>query len=140
MSALSEVDIRDMKESDPHGKKPGEPGAKLDAGKAPVWQGLIDYFPRACMAVSEISGFGAAKYAWKGWESVPDGVARYSNAGFRHAFKEAIEGPFDKDSGLLHKAHFAWNALAALELYMRERENGHERVPASSGGNAAQNG
>jgi hypothetical protein len=111
-----------LKETDPYGKQPGEPGAKLDFGKTPVYQGLIDYFPRACMAVADISGFGAAKYDWKGWESVPNGVARYSNAGFRHVFKEVIEGPYDKDSGMLHKAHAAWNAMAALELYMREQE------------------
>lgn len=111
-----------MTEKDPFGKNPGEPGAKLDAGKTPIYQGLIDYFPRACMAVADISGHGAAKYAWKGWEAVPDGINRYANAGFRHSFKEVIEGPYDKDSGMLHKAHAAWNALATLELFMREQE------------------
>lgn len=109
-------------EADPNGKKPHEPGAKLDAGKAPIMRGLLDYFPRACMAVAEVSAFGASKYAWKGWESVPDGVQRYSDAEMRHACKESIEGPRDADSGLMHKAHRAWNALAALELALREDE------------------
>lgn len=114
-------------ECDPFGKRPGEPGAKLDLGKVPIWQGLIDYFPRACVAVAEISAYGANKYDWKGWESVPNGIVRYTNAGMRHIFKEAIEGPVDagdNGSGLLHKAHAAWNALAALELYLRENGNG----------------
>jgi hypothetical protein len=130
MSAVSEVDIRDMwadnesylTEKDPNGRNPHTPGAKLDDGKSPVFQGLIDYFPRACMEVAKVSEFGAIKYTWKGYESVPDGVNRYQNALGRHLMYEAIEGPITKDSGLLHKAHVAWNALAALELYLRENE------------------
>lgn len=109
-----------MTEKDPNGKSPHEPGAKLDAGKSPVFRGLIDYFPRACIAVAGVSDVGARKYAWKGWETVDDGVNRYSDALGRHMMYESMEGPFDKDTGLLHKAHAAWNALAALELYLRE--------------------
>lgn len=110
-------------EFDPNGKSPKEPGAKLDAGKSPVVQGCLAYFPRALKAVADVSAFGASKYAWKGWESVPDGVNRYANALGRHITDEAIEGPITKDSGLLHKAHIAWNALAALELYLRENHD-----------------
>jgi hypothetical protein len=109
-------------EKDPNGRNPHEPGAKLDAGKSPVFQGAFDYFPRALKAVADVSAFGASKYAWKGWESVPDGINRYSNAMGRHITDEAIEGPITRDSGLLHKAHVAWNALAALELTLRENE------------------
>lgn len=111
-------------EKDPYGRNPHEPGTKLDAGKAPVFQGVLDYFPRAIKQVAMVSAFGASKYAWKGWESVPDGVNRYSNAMGRHITDEAIEGPVTHDSGLLHKAHIAWNALAALELYIRQEEQG----------------
>lgn len=109
-----------VEESDPNGKNPHEQGAKLDAGKSPLFRGLLDYFPRACNAVADISAFGASKYAWKGWESVPDGINRYSDAELRHFTKEAVEGAYDLDSGYLHKAHKAWNALAALELYLRQ--------------------
>lgn len=109
-------------ETDPNGKNPHEPGAKLDSGKSPVFRGLLDYFPRACKAVATVSDFGASKYAWKGWETVPDGVNRYSDALARHIVDEAAYGPITHDSGLLHKAHIAWNALAALELYLREHE------------------
>lgn len=115
-------------EKDPNGLSPHTPGAKLDVGKVPVFQGAIDYFPRAILAVAEISAYGAKKYAWKGWETVPDGIKRYTDAGLRHVFKEAIEGPFDvgpAGSGLLHKAHAAWNALASLELFLREQEKQH---------------
>jgi hypothetical protein len=115
-------------ETDPFGRNPHEPGAKLDAGKSPVLRGCIGYFPRAIKAVAEVSAFGASKYAWGGWQSVPDGIARYSDAAGRHLTDEAIEGPVTKDSGLLHKAHAAWNALAALELYLREQEKNAENV------------
>ena len=107
-----------MTEHDPTGKDPHEHGAKLDHGKPPVLRGLIQQFPRACMAVSEVSAFGAKKYTWDGWRSVPDGIVRYGNAKERHACKEVIEGLFDADSRLLHAAHEAWNAMARLELIL----------------------
>jgi len=122
---ISEVDIRDMwpdfQEKDPNGKNPHEAGAKLDSGKAPVFRGLLDYFPRACLAVASVSAAGARKYAWKGWEDVPDGINRYSDALGRHIVNMGIEGAYDPD-GFLHRAQIAWNALAALELFLREQE------------------
>ena len=113
-------------ESDPTGRNPHEPGAKLDAGKSSVYQGAYSYFPRALAAVAEVSQYGATKYTWKGWESVPDGINRYENAMGRHIGYEVEEGPQDKESGLLHKAHRAWNDLASLELYLRQREAAEE--------------
>jgi len=95
---------------------------KYDGGKSPVYRGAIDYFPRAISAVAGISAFGASKYAWKGWEGVPDGFNRYSDAMVRHLIYEAEGEVLDPDSGLLHAAHCAWNALARLELLIRENE------------------
>jgi hypothetical protein len=106
-------------ESDPTGRAPHEPGAKLDAGKAPVLRGLLAYFPRACRAVADVSAHGAGKYTWRGWETVPDGIDRYGDALVRHLLTEDER---DRDSGLLHAAHAAWNALARLELILREQE------------------
>lgn len=108
-------------ESDPTGRSAKEPGSKLDAGKSPIFQGLLDYFPRACLAVAGVSAAGAAKYAWKGWETVPDGINRYNNALARHIINESIEGPMDPE-GFLHKAQIAWNAMAALELFLKEKK------------------
>jgi hypothetical protein len=123
---INEHDIKDMwpgfKEQDPNGKNPHEAGAKLDANKIPLFRGLIDYFPRACMAVAMVSAAGAKKYTWKGWETVPNGVARYTDALTRHLFSEAKGETVDQDTGLLHAAHTAWNALARLELDIREAE------------------
>lgn len=97
---------------------------KYDAGKAPVYRGAISYFPRAISAVAAVSAFGASKYAWKGWEGVPDGVNRYSDAMVRHLTYEGTGEVLDPDSGLLHAAHAAWNALARLELLIKEQEHG----------------
>lgn len=111
-------------EKDPNGISPHEGGAKLDAGKSPVLQGFMNYFPLAISAVSDVSGFGARKYTWGGWRSVEDGENRYGDALMRHIIYES-HGPLDKDSGLLHAAHAAWNAMARLELMLRkEMENG----------------
>lgn len=109
-------------EKDPNGKKPNEPGAKLDAGKSPIFRGLIDYFPRACSAVANVSRLGADKYAWKGWETVPDGFNRYSDALGRHLVAESLEGDWDYSfpEPVLHAAEAAWNAFARLELKLRE--------------------
>ena len=120
---VQEIDFANaVKECDPHGKNPHELGAKLDDGKPSVFQGLFDYFPRACLSVAEVSTVGAKKYAWKGWEQVPDGIARYGDALGRHLLKESIEGPVDSDTGLLHASQAAWNSLARLELILRQRE------------------
>lgn len=125
-AAVAGVETPGYKESDPHGKSAHTPGAKMDAGKAPVMQGVVQYFPRALKAVSFVSLVGAKKYAWKGWESVPDGINRYSDALGRHLLAETIEGPIDADTQQLHAAQVAWNALARLELMIREQEAAKE--------------
>lgn len=106
----------------------GKGAIKYDGGKPCLYRGLIDYFPRALEAVGEISTFGASKYAWKGWEAVPEGVARYSDAMVRHLTKEAKGELLDPDSGLLHASHTAWGALARLELQLREMETKNDEA------------
>lgn len=115
-------------EVDPNGIAAGIKGAKLDAGKPAVWRGLLDYFPRACIAVADVSTRGAQKYSWKGWEEVKDGEHRYADALARHIVKESIDGLYDIGPGglgkeVLHSAQIAWNALARLELILRRLEN-----------------
>jgi hypothetical protein len=95
------------------------PGAKDDAGKEPI--GLVlESFPRALTAIAEVAGNGAKKYTRGGWQTVPSGKERYNDALCRHLLKVHTEGDFDKESGSLHLAHAAWNALAVLELTLRE--------------------
>lgn len=112
---------RAIPEIDPKGLKQNDPGAKLDTGKVEV--GLIfDDMPRALLAVAEIGTYGRHKYSKGGWKHVEDGIERYTNAMDRHRLKESIEG-IDQETEMLHAAHLAWNALARLELMIREQQS-----------------
>lgn len=97
---------------------PHQPGAKLDAGK-PLARLIVHGMPRALLAIAEVATSGAAKYSEHGWQHVPRGVDRYTDAMLRHVLREGIESR-DDESGLLHAAHAAWNALARLELLLRQ--------------------
>jgi hypothetical protein len=74
---------------------------------------------RAIVEVAKVGTFGAAKYTDGGWIVVPDGFRRYEDAQQRHAAYRHQGELLDSDSGLLHLAHEAWNALAKLDLYLR---------------------
>lgn len=108
-------------ERDPHGKPANEPGAKLDDGK--IMAGLvIDGFARALIEVAKVGTFGAKKYTPNGWITVPNGKERYLDALYRHLLAESAGEQIDRDSGLYHAAHSAWNTLARLDLILRDRE------------------
>lgn len=110
-----------MNDIDPNGKSPRSPGSKLDTGKNRV--GLVlGTFANALVAVSAVGTFGANKYTDNGWLTVPNGRARYTDAMLRHYLKESMGEALDQDSKLHHAAHLAWNALARLELMLREGE------------------
>ena len=106
-------------ESDPHGKDPHSPGAKLDTGKVRMHL-ITGGMARAITEVAKVGTFGAAKYTDGGWVDVPDGFNRYEDAQQRHAASRHKGEEIDLDSGLLHLAHEAWNALAKLDLYLRK--------------------
>lgn len=107
--------------ADPKLIDPHAPGAKLDTGK--VRPSLIlNGMARALTAVAEVGTFGANKYTDGGWVSVPNGFARYEDAQQRHALARAKGETHDPESKLPHLAHEAWNALAKLDLYLREQE------------------
>ena len=114
-----DLEIREKEYTNDPQDKIGTGAIKYDAGKAPIFRGVFSYFPRAVAAVAEVSGFGASKYAWAGWEGVDDGINRYSDAMVRHLMREGQGEVLDSDSGLLHAAHTAWGALARLELMLR---------------------
>ena len=113
-------------ESDPTDRAANAPGAKLDAGK-PRPSLVIEGMARAIMAVSKVATFGANKYSDGGWVDVPNGEARYADAGYRHVLKRAMGEEVDKDSEELHLAHEAWNALAKLDLFLRNKEKTNAR-------------
>ena len=113
-----------MVEKDPNGLNAKDPGAKLDDAKICIVRGCLHYFPRALSAVAELSTIGAKKYSWRGWMAVPNGIHRYGDAMGRHELR--IEGDYsrrDNDTGVLEATAVVWNALARLELILRELEN-----------------
>lgn len=111
-----------MTEFDPNGRLSSSPGAKMDAGKNRLGLVMLD-FSRALKEVGKVGTFGANKYSPGGWKSVPDGVSRYTDAMLRHLLEEECGDGIDADSEMLHAAQVAWNALARLDLMLRERES-----------------
>ena len=64
--------------------------------------------------IVEVYDFGAQKYAPNSWKGLENGEERYRAALMRHLtahFKGELR---DEESGLLHAAHLAWNAIAML--------------------------
>ena len=96
------------------------PGVKFDKDKPRV-ELVFDSMSRALLEVARVATHGAEKYTEDGWVTVPDGERRYRAAGDRHRLQSALSLR-DEESGMLHKAHQAWNVLAELELYLRRRE------------------
>jgi hypothetical protein len=118
-------------EKDPNGIPAGELGAKLDDGKNRL--GLVlGSFSNALWAVGEVGTMGAKKYCDHGWEHVPDGVNRYTDALLRHLMKELGGEQKDVDTTLLHAAHTAWNALARLELIVRGKKEAGKIKPITT--------
>ena len=56
------------------------------------------------------------------WERlhVKDGQKRYTDAMSRHLLQDLSGEVYDQESGLHHATAVAWNALARLELTLRE--------------------
>ena len=103
----------EKQEVDPH-----VPGAKLDHDKPRASLVLKD-FSLALIEVCRVGSIGAAKYSDHGWLSVENGIERYESALLRHLLDRRET---DEESGLLHAAHAAWNALAVLELKLRSND------------------
>jgi hypothetical protein len=96
-------------------------GVKLDDGKSKA-DLVIGDFAKALKAIAEVGTFGAVKYTAKGWATVPDGQQRYANAAVRHYLDRKAGETIDPESGLLHKAHEAWNHLAELQFMLEAIE------------------
>ena len=97
------------------------PGAKDD--KAKPMAGVLLDFSRALQTVVDVGTYGAKKYTRTGWATVPEGSQRYIDAMMRHLLAMDVDPDgLDKETGLPHLAHVAWNALAVLELQARRKE------------------
>ena len=105
-------------ESDPNGLKPSDPGAKLDSGKNMLGLVLGGFAP-AIAAVGKVGTYGANKYSPDGWKSVNGAKGRYMDALMRHLFAHLGGEKVDKESGLTHLSHAAWNVLALLTFEVK---------------------
>jgi hypothetical protein len=96
-------------------------GVKFDDDKIKPHVVLGD-FALALEEVCKVGGYGIKKYSASNWLKVPNAVGRYEDATLRHWLKMRQGEENDNESLLLHRAHIAWNALACLELELRERQ------------------
>ncbi len=112
-------------ERDPAGLDQHSPGAKLDAGKIRPTL-IFNSMHKALRAVIDVGEYGARKYTVDGWQFVDAGFSRYTEAMYRHLLAEN-DTMHDEATDLLHAAHVAWNALARLEILLREIESGERK-------------
>ena len=91
---------------------------KLDHGKTMLGYVLLG-FANALEEVGKVGTYGCQKYKKGSWPEVENAHERYTDAMFRHFFNEARGEKEDSESGLMHAAHGAWNALCRLELELR---------------------
>ena len=97
-------------------------------GRKDAQLGAVD--PGAIMAVAEVAGFGARKYArynfarGYAWSLSYDALQRHL-----HAFWGGQDR--DEETGLYHLAHAAWHCLALLTFVMRGRGT-DDRFPSRS--------
>lgn len=64
--------------------------------------------------IVEVYTKGAKKYADNSWQDIPDGFNRYLGALMRHLVAYTKGERFDSDTGCMHLAQVAWNAIAML--------------------------
>jgi len=97
------------------------PGMKYDQGK-PNLSLVFGGFNKALLDVGYIGTFGARKYTPNGWKDVENLYERYSSALLRHMFaamSTRVKDIYDNETGRLHLAHVAWNALALTEHMLK---------------------
>ena len=91
--------------------------------KLPVFDGLIQYFPLACLAVAEVSRVGNAQHNpgqplhWAKEKSTDQ-----RNTALRHWIDDAMGNERDTD-GCWHLAKAAWRTLAELQIKMELAES-----------------
>lgn len=93
-------------------------GIKLDSDKPRIGE-FLDDFELVIEPLTRIWEFGATTYGISNWKSVENGEKRFTNALFRHYFKEK-HAYYDDETGVSHAAHVAFNALMRLWFIMQK--------------------
>ena len=66
---------------------------------------------------------GAKKYGPDRWQNLPDGYNRYKAALFRHLVEYEKGNWLDEETGCIHLAQVAWNAIAMLHIEKERHGN-----------------
>ena len=106
------------------------PGVKHDTAK-PRPTLIIHSMARAVDAVVAVGEYGARKYADDNWIKVDNAERRYTDAMHRHDLAIGRGETHDPESGHLHAAHRAWNALAALDIILRKANDTPTKTPGA---------
>lgn len=102
-------------------------GKKYDSGKSMVGT-LCRVFPRALLGVGRCIEFGTRKYPKPdNWKLVEGAMERYQDSLMRHYLKFLAGEITDKETGILHLCHMAWNTLAILELYLMNNKTIYDK-------------
>ena len=70
--------------------------------------------------IARVFTAGAKKYGANNWQNLPDGYQRYKGALLRHLCELEKGNDTDEDTGCLHAAQIAWNAIAMLHFKMQK--------------------
>lgn len=99
-------------------------GIKYDNDKPRLGEMVCD-FKLPMLELCKVWEFGANKYSKSNWKLVKDGKDRYTNALLRHLMAEE-DDMYDDESGYLHAAHIAFNALARLYFIKQEQHKSED--------------
>ena len=103
-----------------------ETGVKNDSGKLPYYIVLFKQFPLALQEVMKCSAAGNNKYHktdkdWQNFARVEGADIRYKNAMLRHMSETGSVKDMEEYGGMTHEAAVVWNALADLEVSLRNK-------------------
>ena len=70
--------------------------------------------------IGKVYTAGAKKYGPNKWQHLKNGYERYKGAMLRHLTEVEKGNDIDTDTGCLHAAQVAWNAIAMLHCKMNE--------------------
>ena len=106
-------------------RKAGDPAVSESAARkaAPVWAGVLNYFPDALMAVARVSKAGNDKHN----PGQPLHWSRDKSSDHLDCAARHMLTPFavDPDSKEIHLANAAWRILAELQLYQEKQRASH---------------
>ncbi len=89
-------------------------GLRYNQGKS-----RVDLMPGdARLALGDVFRVGAEKYAPRNWEKGMSWGSMIASM-LRHTFAFMAGEDYDKETGLLHTQHIAWNAVALLTYQLR---------------------